>query len=213
MEYPKITAPATIVISAPSQAGKTQFLLQLVQNQTAIYNRVFDRIFLFYSVHQPIYDEFQKSGAVLVQGLPCSDYLKFNDGRHTLALFDDLMHKIAQQPDFVELIFRDAHHSLISPVILIQNLYFKNLRTIRMNTQAFVFLKNPSDTLAIQTFARQVFPKNSQFFIEAFNDCTEKPFGYLFVDLSVRTPDCMRLRTNLFPHQWPVLVYSKSKPL
>ncbi len=211
MDYPLIKIPNTLVICGPSQAGKTQILLNIVQNRQYIYDKPFDRIFLFYSAYQPIYEEFKKLGAVLSHGLPATESLHFTDGRYTLALFDDLMQDISKEEKFMEFIFRDVHHSKICPVILIQNLYFKNLRTMRMNTQTFIFTKNPSDSLAIQNFARQVFPKNSQYFLDAFRDATSKRFGYLLVDLGIHTPEHLRLRTNIFPNEWPVVVYSKKR--
>jgi hypothetical protein len=59
--------------------------------------------------------------------------------------------------------------------------------------------RNPRDLLGITTLAKQMFPKNSDYLLEAFRDATAKPYGYLLIDCHQLTPEEMRLRTNIFP--------------
>ena len=53
------------------------------------------------------------------------------------------------------------------------------------------------------TLARQLYPENQRYFIEAYNDACNIPYGYLLVDLAPDTDDKVRLRTNVFPGQVP----------
>jgi hypothetical protein len=43
-----------------------------------------------------------------------------------------------------------------------------------------------------------MYPNNSKFLVEAFKDATEKPYGYLLIDLRAETLEKYRIRTNIF---------------
>ena len=64
--------------------------------------------------------------------------------------------------------------------------------------------------------ARQVHPENRNSLFKAYLDATERPHGYLFLDLSQDTDDLLRFRTNIFPEtdiipeeRTPPIVYAK----
>ena len=88
----------------------------------------------------------------------------------------------------------------MSVVFIIQNLSLqgKQSRTISVNPHYFVLLKNPRDRQHVETFGRQVYPRKSNTFSEAYEKATMRPRGYLVVDLYPMTPDSCRLRTNIF---------------
>ena len=44
-----------------------------------------------------------------------------------------------------------------------------------------------------------MYPGNSQFLIEAYQDVTKTPHGYLFIDLKPKTKDQLRIRTGILP--------------
>ena len=72
------------------------------------------------------------------------------------------------------------------------------MSSISRNSQLLVLFPNPRDKGIISTLARQIYPENANFFVDAFNQATAKPFGYLFVDL---TPGCdgkLGLRSSIF---------------
>ncbi|KAG8238409.1 hypothetical protein J437_LFUL011594, partial [Ladona fulva] len=54
-------------------------------------------------------------------------------------------------------------------------------------------------TSKIFHLSRQLYPENPKFIQESYNDRTEKPHGYLFIDLKQYTPDIYRYRTEIFP--------------
>ena len=68
-------------------------------------------------------------------------------------------------------------------------------------------MKNPADVTQVNTLSRQIFPNNSKFLPAVYNDVTKKPHGYLFIDLRQETPEEIRIRTNILPHQFPMLVF------
>ena len=59
--------------------------------------------------------------------------------------------------------------------------------------------KNPRDSQQISTLARQMYPGNSQFLIEAYKGASKKPHGYLFIDLKPEKKDQLRIRTGILP--------------
>jgi len=44
-----------------------------------------------------------------------------------------------------------------------------------------------------------MYPKTSQFAVEAYRDATREPYSYLSVDLRPEQDEELRLRTNIFP--------------
>ena len=79
-----------------------------------------------------------------------------------------------------------------------------------MNTNYLVLFKNPRDKYQVMLMARQMFPGKSTFFMECFEDATSAPYGYLLIDYKSRTPDHLRLRTDLLSDV-PVVYVSKNK--
>jgi hypothetical protein len=44
-----------------------------------------------------------------------------------------------------------------------------------------------------------MYPGKSKFLVEAYKNATEKPFGYLMLDLKPDTEEKYRVQTNIFP--------------
>ena len=93
---------------------------------------------------------------------------------------------------------------------LTQNLFppGKQSRTISLNSHYMIVFKNPRDSLGISTLARQMYPNNTKYLLESFQDATKKPYGYLLLDLHQLTTENMRLRTNILPGEKQI-VYVK----
>ena len=93
---------------------------------------------------------------------------------------------------------------------LTQNLFppGKQSRTISLNSHYIIVFKHPIDLLGISTLACQMYPNNTNFLVQSFQDATKKPNGYLLLDLHQHTPENMRLRTNILPGQKQI-VYVK----
>jgi vacuolar-type H+-ATPase subunit F/Vma7 len=52
-----------------------------------------------------------------------------------------------------------------------------------------------------------MYPGNVKFMREAYDDATKEPFGYIFIDLKPATEEQLRLRTHIFPEEYPTVVY------
>ena len=150
------------------------------------------------------YGEYQQLFASYPQvefqhGLPqMSDF----DGREpVLLVIDDLMNKVGDS--VVNLFTNGFHHRNVSVVLMVQNLFYKNkhVKAISLNAHYIVLFKNPRDASQFSSLARQIYPNNSNFAVEAYKDATQEPFSYLMLDFRPEQDDHLRLRTNIFPRE------------
>ena len=143
-----------------------------------------------------------------VQGMPHPEKIKdIFDGHHHVICLDDLQHEVANSKEAEKLFTQLSHHNNLSVIYLNQNLYYqgKCARTLNLNTAYTVLLKNPRNTQQVALLGRQLgMGKKLQ---EAYKDATEKPYGYLVVDLSPKSDESYRLRTNVFPDESPTIIY------
>jgi len=86
---------------------------------------------------------------------------------------------------------KGSHHRNVSVLYLTQNLFHKNkdMRTILTRTTW--------DAGQFAILARQMYPSESKFATEAYRDATERPFGYLFVDLKPQQHEYYRQTANM----------------
>ena len=70
-------------------------------------------------------------------------------------------------------------------------------RTMSLNSHYLVLFKHPRDQQQVMTLARQMYPGNSQHFMDHYKAATDKPYGYLVIDLKPNTSDDQRLRANV----------------
>ena len=127
-----------------------------------------------------------------------------------MLIIDDLMNDASNNVEVQNVFTKYVHHRNLSCLYLVKNLFFqgKVSRTINLNTNYLVLFKNPRDKYQVMLMARQMFPRNSTFF--SFEDATSVPYGYLLIDYKARTPDHLRLRTDLLSDV-PVVYVSKNK--
>ena len=192
--------PFSMIVSGPSKAGKTVFTTKLLKHIHSLSTVPPEEILWCYSEYQPNYHSLlcDFPQLQLYQGLPDSKVLHASN-RPRLLIIDDLMGESVKSKEMGSLFTRGVHHWGISVVFIVQNLFFSGLRTARINSHYLVLFKNPSDKLQVSTLARQLYPRSTNRFMDAFQDATSQPYTYLFVDLSQNCPEELRLRTNIFP--------------
>lgn len=158
----------------------------------------FQRIMFYYSEWQSAYLEMGKN-VDFHEGLPqLSDFS--GDDRPKLIILDDLMSESSNKT-VVDIFTKYSHHKNLSVIYLTQNLFHqgRGQRDISLNAHYIVVFKNPRDKAQIQHFGRQLYPENSKFIQEAYNDATSKPHGYLLIDLKQQTEETCRVRSCIFP--------------
>ena len=198
--------PFTATVAGPTGCGKTQFTFRLIENAAQMIEPPPHKIWYCYGEFQPLFAKYPT--VIFNEGLP--DISNFDGKESTLLVIDDLMQ---ETNDTVANIFtKISHHRNISVLYLTQNLFPKNkhARTISLNSHYLILFKNPRDAGQFGVLARQMYPNGSKFAVEAFKDATEKPYGYLLVDLKPDTDEQYRIRTNIFPGELTT-VYVKKK--
>ena len=125
-----------------------------------------------------------------------------------IVVFDDYLDEIG--PPLKHLFTVLTHHYNCFTILLSQTLFEKKneLRTLSINTQYMVLFNNPRDRMSISQLAKQVFPGKVQLLNEAYRKATkEREYGYLLLDFHQRQDDRVRLRSNIFPQEFPMKAY------
>ena len=100
----------------------------------------------------------------------------------------------------VNLFTSGSDHRNLSVIYIVQNLFHqgKGSRSVSLNSHYLVLFKNPRDKL---TLAKQMYPGQTDFFLNQYEEAVKRPFGYLLIDLKTTTQDNCRLQTNALPSE------------
>lgn len=185
--------PFTGIISGPTGCGKSKWCIELITNVTTMISPPISNIVYSYSEWQ---DDFATLKSVkFVEGIVPMSYCKDN----TLLIIDDQMNDVGKH--IADIFTKGSHHRNISVIFIVQNLFHQNkyMRTITLNAHYIVLFKSPRDKSSVNVLASQMYPGNVLFFKQVYADATKNPYSYLLIDLKQNTPDCLRLRTDIFP--------------
>ena len=203
----KLIHPSNIIVSGPTGSGKTQLVSRLLITQN---------IDPFPSHIVYLYSEWQEEYEKLLEALPQITFQRgfpdkiidiFNARDSNLLILDDQMSKAGDTKELGDLFTKGSHHRNLTVIYIVQNFFdkSKSMRTASINSQYFFLFKSPRDKTMVQHLGAQMYPKNSKFLVEAFEDATKIPYGYLLLDLRQDTPEDMRVRTTIFPEEQEVV--------
>ncbi|GFX95129.1 uncharacterized protein TNCV_3605881 [Trichonephila clavipes] len=192
MEFPTIQHPSSMLISGPSNSGKTYFVKKLLDYE--MFKPTPSKIIWCYGAYQTLFDEI--SNVEFIDGLP-SDLSQISNA---LIIIDDLMSELGGDKKLSNLFTKGSHHKNISVIFIVQNLFYKGaeFRTISLNASYMCCFKNVRDKMQMASLAKQMYPSQTKYFQESFKDATSVAYGYLFIDLRPETDEKLRLRTGLF---------------
>lgn len=200
--------PATVIISGPTLAGKTELVIRLLKNRNKLIKPRPERIIWGYGErNEKQMDRIREAAREVefVEGFP--DWSKIDPDANNLLILDDLMSEIGKNQEIQNLFTRGSHHKNTTVIAIIHNLFDQNRhsRTISLNSRYFILFKSPRDNYQIDRFGQQIFPKHKHFLSEALSQATERPFGYLIIDLHPVTKELTRVRTGIFPNEIPII--------
>ena len=148
--------------------------------------------------------------------------LMFNEGlqnldnldssKYILIILDDLMQDCGRDVGVLDIFTTNSHHKNISVIYVTQNIFCnsKNSRTISLNCQYMILTNNPRDRLQIKILGKQMFPGETGYFSESYNDAvTSKKFGYLTIDMTQETDDENRVQTGIFDNEERIIYRKK----
>ena len=199
--------PFTSMIAGMTGSGKTAWVRSLLQQASETIYPPPERIVWCYSQWQPAYTEMLVAMPHIefIKGIPTA--LKqdsyFDVNKQNVIVFDGQMIDASKDKRIVNLFTRGSHHRNLSVIYIVQNLFHqgKGSRSISLNSHYLVLFKNPRDKLQILTLAKQMYPGQTDFFLNQYEEAVKRPFGYLLIDLKTTTQDNCRLRTNVLPSE------------
>lgn len=187
-------------------SGKSSFLIKMVINRDVLFDVKFKSVLWCYHEENgkpPIKDiEYCK-------GLPSDEEL--SRPKPLLVILDDLMSQSNNHSTKVfDLFTKESHHRLIFTVLVMQNLFFKGkyTRDLSMNATYLVIFRNLRDKQQFSYLARQLYPENPKELLRIYKEITREPYSYLIVDLSQKTNNLLRFRTDIFNKDYLCVVYA-----
>jgi hypothetical protein len=197
---------STMIVSGPHSSGKTHFILDMIQHAQQMFDVPPVEVFWCFGHRTAQHETMVNRGFTMIHGLPANyDFITPN----SLIMLDDLMSESANNNDVTELFTAAAHHVPCFVIKTCQNLFpkGKDAKTHSLNANYMVLFKNPRDVLQIGILERQMFPSSKQFLVQAFRSATHNAHDYLFMDLHKNTPEHVRIRARVLPHQRPMVAY------
>lgn len=212
----RFKTPFNCIISGSSKTGKTTFVYNLLTVRNTIFTKNPDNVILFFKHEQDIYKQMLELKLVdevisIDEGFTFDNIIAkvnpYKDKNGSLLIIDDAMTDIGN--DFEQLFTNLSHHQNCSVIFLTQNLFYrdKTYRTMSLNSHYFVIMKNPRDKQQISILAKQFCPGNSTYVINSYMDATKYSYSYLLLDFMPDSPSSLRLRSKIFPHEFPYTVY------
>jgi len=164
--------------------------------------------FVYYFVEYQPQFELYENHVQFCQGKPRMGELESLS--NVLLIVDDLMSQVDE--DLMCLFTRGSHHRNVSILFSLQNFFLNNkyMRTISLNAQYIVLFKTPCNNSQFAHLAKQLYPQNSHFVLEAYLDATKDRYGYLLLDLRSEQDEDLRLHMCIFPGDQQVVYVPKS---
>lgn len=190
--------PFTCLIAGPTQSGKTYFLKELLENLDNLANPVPDRVYWHYGEYQEKLLELP-SFVSLHEGF--TDTSHIDTSQRNWIILDDLMDEANLEVS--KLFTKGSHHKNLSVFLVVQNLFHQNkiMRTVSLNSHYMIIFKNPRDASQISHLNTQLFPGKKKFLNAAYKQATERPHGYLLLDLTQSTPENHRVLSDILPSE------------
>lgn len=208
--------PFAALVAGPTGSGKTFLVSNLLINKHLLMKPIPQRVIYYYKQWQGRFNVLSDKRVVheFVEGLPTVEEFKEKVSPYkefgSIVVFDDAMMELLEK-DITEIFSVHCHHLNASVIFISQNLFLNKsvYRNISLNCKYLFLMKNPRDSSQIINFAKQFSPGCIKYLLDSYKHAVEKPYSYLFVDMSQDINDCFRVRGKILPHEGPQVVYFK----
>lgn len=196
--------PSNCLIAGPSGSGKTKLVSKLLLNAENVFSPPPEAITYCYGIYQPEYDRLQ-----ILSKLPISFHNGFTKEVYetvpdnSIVVIDDLAHE-GKTDLLTDAFVKGSHHRNLTLILVVHNIFQKNLRTISLNTHYYFLFKNVRDVTQIRILGTQL-GIGGRTMADIYKEATSQPYGYLFIDCRANTPDVLRFRSDIFKS--PITVF------
>ena len=192
----KFKLPFGMILAGPSSSGKSTFLMRFIAESDMLITPKPASVLYCFGEMSDIVPILQKSGVGVYAGVPPEDLLK-KQPKPLLLILDDLLLSISEA--YLSSLFTaKSHHQNFAIFFVTQNLFDKKVKVARQNAQYIVLMRSPNAALSVRNLGVQLFPRQLDFFLDAYHKATSEPFGYLLIDMHASSDPILRLRTNIF---------------
>ena len=207
--------PSSLMIAGPSGSGKTVFTTKLLLDNPELFADPPPDVHYCYGSWQKGYDPLKKAGVRFHEGIPDSDTLPQWFPKGGVLVLDDLMDEGGNDKRVLDLFTKHSHHRNITVIYLCQDLFpnGKFAKTISRNAHYIVAFKNPRDQLGMRNLLLQSFPTRWQEVMETYRKVTDRPFGYMLLDLHPTSQDDQRILSHLLKEEGCVRCHQFKTPV
>ena len=204
--------PYRISIIAGSGSGKTNVLLNLIENQPDI-----DKIYLY--TKDPYEAKYQylitNRGVGINHFTDPKAFIEYSNDMHVyeninyynpdkdnkiLIVFDDMIADMIHNKNLnlivTELLIRRRKLNIY--LVFITQSYFKVPKDVRLNTSHFFIPKIPNKRELQQIAINHSSDINTKDFINIYRKCTAEPYSFFVNDTTLESDSPLRFRKNLF---------------
>jgi len=115
--------------------------------------------------------------------------------------------------DLVSIITVHSRHFNTSTFLLFQSLFpsHRLARQISLNVKYIHVHKNPRENQQISVLARQLYPKDYKWLIDAYHVITQEQYTSMLMDMTQQRKEALRIRSHYLPHEFPMRIYCSRK--
>jgi hypothetical protein len=195
----KFNIPFGCMVGGPSNSGKSQLVYKILDHAEKMFSPVPKAVIYCYGEYNSMVPKLESKGIYVSSGMPSDDFLA-KLPRPYLWVMDDMMSQINDKT-LSEIFTKRNHHRNFGVIFITQNIFEKSLRVPRQNSQYIFLTRAPNSLLSIRNLGVQLFPRNLNYFLDAYDKACKKHYGYLLIDMHPSSNPLLRLRTNIFPEE------------
>ena len=186
--------PYRILIVGGSESGKTNTLLNLINNQPDIH-----KIYLY--AKDPYEDKYQ----ILIKKRESVGLKHFIDPKAFIEYSNDMHDVYENNNDYnpdkenkISIVFDDMIADMIDNKKLNSIVTELFIRDVRLNTTHFFIMKIPNKRELQQIAIDHSSNINTKVFIKIYNKCTDEPYSFLVNNTTLSLDDPLRFRKNVY---------------